>query len=107
MRNLFKITLCLIAVSACSGNYYKMPLPEVDKSKYENLGTATSTATGISLFGFIPIQLNNKIERATQSAITSKGGDMITDVTVRERWYWAYVLNMYKVDLTGTVLKKK
>jgi len=99
--------LCLGSFYGCSGNYYTLKQPSYNQSQYSEIGTATETATGISLFGVIPIQLNNKVERAMNAAIASKGGDAMTDVQIRERWYWAYVLNLYKVDVTGTVLKKK
>jgi hypothetical protein len=100
-------SVLLLTLSACSGQYYKLKQPEFNKSQYQDLGVASQTTTGIHLFGFIPIQLNDKLERAMNSAISSKGGDSMTNVEVRERWYWAYVLNIYKMDVTGTVLKKK
>lgn len=101
------ILVVFVALSACSGKYYKLPSPEINSKNYEDLGTTQETATGVMLFGFIPIQQNNKLERAIDSAVASKGGDAMTNIQVRERWYWAYVLNLYKVDITGNVLKKK
>ena len=82
---LFALTL----LAGCTGQYYKIPTPPVDLTKYEVVGSGTETATGIMLFNFIPIQENNKIERATQTLMASHGGDAVTDVVVRERWFWA------------------
>ena len=59
------------------------------------------------LLGFIPINENDKIERATTKIVSDAQGDVITDVTVRERCFWAYVLNGYKIDVEGMVLSKK
>lgn len=101
------LAVFLVSLGGCTGHYYKVPSPEFDSSKYEVLERGTETATGIMLFGFIPIRQNNKIKRATDALIKSKGGDTITDVSIRERWFWAYVLNGYKVDVEGTVLKRK
>lgn len=94
-------------LAGCSGHYYQLPTPAYDQSKYEVVGSGTQTATGVMLFGFIPISLNSKIERATQRLISDQGGDAITNVSVRERWFWAYILNGYKVDVEGTVLRSK
>lgn len=99
------LTLTLLA--GCTGRYYKIPTTPVDLTKYEVVGSGTQTATGIMLFGFIPIRQNNKIERATQTLIANHGGDAVTDVTVRERWFWAWVLNGYKTDVQGTVLRRR
>lgn len=107
MLRKYLLVLSLITVAGCTGQYYKVPTPEYDATKYEVVGKGTETSTGIMLFNFIPINENNKIERATQQLISSKGGDTITDLTIRERWFWAYVLNGYKFDVEGTILKRK
>ena len=100
--------LMIVALLAgCTGQYYKIPTPPVDLTKYEVVGKGSETATGIMLFNFIPIQENNKIERATQTLIAAHGGDSVTDVTVRERWFWAYVLNGYRTDVEATVLRRR
>jgi hypothetical protein len=109
MKNITKLalTLSLFVLSACSGNYYQVPTPPINQSQFQNIGTSTETATGVSLFGFIPIQDTNKLQRAVDSAVSKRGGDAITDLEVRERWYWAVVLNLHKIDVSGTVLKRR
>ena len=59
------------------------------------------------LLQLIPIGQNDKIERAMQLLMQEKGGDALTDVTIRESWFWAYVLNGYSVKVEAKVLKKK
>lgn len=95
-----------LLLSGCAGNYYRLRTPDAAPGQYENLGPVQLSATGIHLFGFIPINLNNKIERVMDTGIASKGGDVMTNVVVRERWYWAWVLNIYKVDIEGDVLRR-
>lgn len=97
----------VLLFAGCSGHYYRVPGPEVNPQQYQNLGPVSQTATGIHLFGIIPIMLTDKTERAVEHAIAQKGGDAITNLQVRERWYWAYVLNIYKIDISGDVLKKR
>lgn len=106
MRTILGV-LSLTLLTGCTGQYYKIPTPPVDLSKYEVVGSGSETATGIMLFNLIPIQQNNKVERATQYLMSTYGGDAVTDVTVRERWFWAWVLNGYKTDVQATVLRLK
>ncbi len=95
------------ATSACTGVPYKMATIEPDLSQYEVLGPATARGRGYMILNVIPVNQNNKIERAVEKAIQSKGGDELIDISVQESWFWAYVLNSYAVDVTGTVIKKK
>jgi hypothetical protein len=106
-KRLVLIGCCSISFIACAGNTYQLPLPQYDTAQYEEVGRASETAMGAHIFGLFPAGLNNKTERAIQSVIAQRGGDAITDVTVKERWWWAYVLNLYQVDVEGTVLRKK
>lgn len=95
------------AASACTGVPYKLASVEPDLSKYEVLGPATAKGRGFMVLNVIPVNQNNKIERAIESAIQSKGGDELIDISVQESWFWAYALNSYAVEVTGTVIKRK
>jgi hypothetical protein len=99
--------LVLLPFAACVGNTYSIPTPAYDAAKYEVVGDASTTKTGIMLLQLIPIGQNDKIERAMQLLMQEKGGDALTDVTIRESWFWAYVLNGYSVKVEAKVLKKK
>lgn len=94
-------------VPACVGNTYSIPTPAYDAAKYEVVGDASTTKTGIMLLQLIPIGQNDKIERAMQLLMQEKGGDALADVTIRESWFWAYVLNGYSVKVEAKVLRKK
>jgi hypothetical protein len=99
--------LVLLPFAACVGNTYSVPTPAYDAAKYDVVGDAATTKTGIMLLQLIPIGQNNKIERAMQLLMKEKGGDALTDVKIRESWFWAYVLNGYSVKIEAKVLKKK
>ncbi|MGH7288042.1 MAG: hypothetical protein ACREI8_08515 [Myxococcota bacterium] len=110
MRTTMRVLLWLAIASAlggCTGVPYRIPGVEVDPTRYEVLGEAEGKTTGIMLFNVIPIQQNDKIARAVDQAIRSKGGDRLADVTVQESWFWAYVLNGYRVHVKGTVLRER
>ena len=102
----FGIGLVLICLG-CAGAPYRFANVELDPARYEDLGYAEASAGGLMILGVIPAQQNNKIERAIEAAIASKGGDELVDVSIKERWFWAYVLNGYRVDVRGKVVKRR
>ena len=105
-RNASLIALVALAWG-CTGIPYKMATVEPDPAKYEVLGHASAQGRGFMVLNVIPVNQNNKIERAIEAAIQSKGGDELVDISVQESWFWAYVLNSYAVKVEGTVIKRK
>lgn len=101
----------LIALAAlawgCTGVPYKLATVEPDLTKYEVLGHASARGRGFMILNVIPVNQNNKIERAVETAIHSKGGDELINISVQETWFWAYVMNSYAVEVQGTVIKRK
>ena len=74
----------------------------------QRLGTREGSSTGIMLFGFIPINQNNRFVNAYHQALAQSGGTRLVDVTIEERWFWAWVLNGYIFHVKGTgVIEKK
>jgi hypothetical protein len=59
------------------------------------------------LFGFIPINQNERFQSAYDRALQSKGATRLVDPTIKERWFWAWVLNGYSFTVSGTAVKKK
>ena len=94
-------------MSACSGGFYKIPTPDYDATKYTVVTSDTVTTTGVMLFQFIPIDFNEKIQRALENLKAKNGGDALTDITIQESWFWAYILNGYSEEVHATILKKK
>ena len=103
-------SLALVVMSAsilagCTGA--PMKTQNLDPDQYEVIGKGSATATGIHLFGIIPIALNSRFVRAQEAAIDSKNGDALINVQVQEKWFWAWVLNGYKTTVSGDVVKLK
>jgi len=89
------LTLC----AACTGHMAKIA-PE-PPSRYATTTTGRGSACGVNLFGFIPIAVNSRAQRAYDAALRSARGTGLTDVTVTERWYWAYVATVFCTDAAG------
>lgn len=71
------------------------------------LGYTSGTSTGIMLFQFIPINQNTRFENAMAEAVQKGGGTRLTDVTISEQWFWAWVLDGFIFKVEGTAVGKK
>lgn len=84
-----------------------MKTQQLDSSQYTVIGHSEATATGIMLFGVIPIQQNSRFVRAQTAAIKAKGGDALINTQIQENWFWAWVLSGYITKVSGDVVKLK
>lgn len=82
-----------------------MKTENLEKAQYTVLGHSEASATGIMLFGVIPIRQNNRFVRAQTAAIQAKGGDALINTQVQENWFWAWVLSGYTTTVSGDVVK--
>jgi hypothetical protein len=69
------------------------------------LGQGKARACGVMLFQLIPIAWSDRVERARAELIQSRGGTDLIDPVIQEQWYWAYVMNIYCADVSGTVIR--
>ncbi|AZD06243.1 hypothetical protein [Pseudomonas chlororaphis] len=108
MKHLSKIAasaLVVLALAGCTGT--AMKTQQLDSSQYTVVGHSEATATGIMLFGVIPIRQNNRFVRAQTAAIQAKGGDAMINTQIQENWFWAWVLSGYTTKVSGDVVKLK
>lgn len=97
--------LCTLALTGCTG--VAMKTQQLDPAQYTVLGHSEGKATGIMLFGVIPIQQNTRFVRAQNAAIKAKGGDALVNTQIQENWFWAWVLSGYTTTVSGDVVKLK
>lgn len=97
--------LCTLALAGCTGT--AMKTQQLDPAQYTVLGHSEGKATGIMLFGVIPIQQNTRFVRAQTAAIKAKDGDALINTQVQENWFWAWVLSGYTTTVSGDVVKLK
>jgi len=66
----------------------------------------SGSACGFQLFLLIPIMTNNRAELAYMSLMHQAGSDYVTDVKVRESWYYAFLGTVYCTELQATAYPK-
>ncbi len=96
------LTVCLFMLGCSSVPKRMGALPD---KKYEVIGRGKESAGGFMLLQFIPIMHNNKIERAYEAAVKQCSGDDLINLTISERWFWAYIGNGYRTTIEGDVIK--
>src|SRR5262245_28820766 len=96
------IALGLLA-GACSSPAVRVgPLPRPD---YRTIGPARGGAGSTLLFGFIPIGVNERTQRAYDRAVANGRGTALIDTQVRDRWYYIYVGELLCTDVEGTAVE--
>jgi hypothetical protein len=107
IRKRYGLLLGALVLAGCTGVPLRVPGNGMAAGE-ESLGQVTGKATGIMLFNCIPIGQNGRFQEAYKRALASApGATRIVDVTIQERWFWAWVLNGYKFELTGTAVRPK
>jgi len=104
-----KIIIGLVALSlaGCSSIPVKFPTPlnQVEGKDYKVLGESEGSSVGIMLFNIIPINQNDRFQKAYDEAVQKLGGDRLLNPQIEERWYWAYLFNGYIFKVKGVVVK--
>ena len=96
----------LVATVACHSTQVRVPTAPVGPNE-KALGPTEGSSVGMLLFGVIPINQNERFEKAYTQAVQKGGGTRLTDVTISERWWWGYVLNGYVFKVQGTAVTNK
>jgi hypothetical protein len=98
--------LLLLTTVACQSTNLRFSSAPIGPNE-KSLGPTEATSTGIMLFGFIPINQNKRFENAMAEAARKAGGTRLTDVTISERWFWAFVLDGFIFKVEGTAVGNK
>lgn len=111
-----KITISAIVLSGlimfgCAGRpihlspeNQKVDLTTIDFEKGRDL---SASASGFQLLLFIPININDRHERAFQQLRGQAGSDYITDIKIQESWIWGLVGTAYKTTIMAKAYPKK
>ena len=98
--------LLLLTVTACNSVPLSIPTGPIGPNE-KKMGVGEGTARGLMIMGFIPVNQNERFVEAYQNALAQSGGSRLTDITVSESWFWAWVLNGYTFKVQGTGVAPK
>jgi hypothetical protein len=96
----------VLATTACHSTPLTIPSGPIGPNE-QRLGMGEGSSTGLMLFQFIPINQNDRFVEAYRQALAQSGGTRLVDITVEERWFWAWVLNGYIFHVKGTGVTDK
>lgn len=99
--------LAFFILSSCSGVPIKFGNSDqnfnrnsIDFSRGREI---SATASGFQLFLFIPININDRHERAYQILRAQAGDNYLTNIRITESWTYGLVGTVYSTKLEGTV----
>jgi hypothetical protein len=110
MRNIHGQLVSIVAatlLAACAGTPVSLGTRVAGPIPAGIERTITAEACGFQLLLFIPIQINNRAQRAYQVLEAQAGGDFITDVQVEESWTYAFVGTSYCTGLRAKAVRPK
>ena len=68
------------------------------------MGSTSGGGCGL-LFGFIPIAVNGRTERAYRQAVKDGGGTGVPDTTLTDSWYWTPIGTLLCTRIEGTAIR--
>jgi hypothetical protein len=97
------VTALALTIVGCSSHAVRIgPVPP---ATYSVIGPARASACGVLVFGILPINVNDRTQRAYDAALQRSGGNALVDVSVRDRWYYIYIGGMVCTDIQGTAIR--
>ena len=96
----------LLGTAACHSTRVQIPTAPIGPNE-KSLGPTWGDDVGLMLFQFIPIRQNDRFVAAYNEAVQKAGAMRLTDVTISERWFWAWILNGYVFKVEGTAVTNK
>jgi len=111
MKSIITITSCtLIAISlvlsGCSGSPVTIKSVQAKDIVMANNREIRSEACGFQLLLFIPININNRLERALEDLQQKTKNEEIAHVSIEEEWVYWLVGTEYCTTLRATAYQK-
>ncbi|MDD2651682.1 MAG: hypothetical protein PHX44_01365 [Sulfurimonas sp.] len=98
-----------LLVVGCAGK--PISFKSVPPQKYENVKDKgreiSASASGFQLLLFIPIDINDRHERAYQLLKAQAGDGYMTNIRIEESWTYAFVGTSYKTTLKATLYPRE
>lgn len=118
MRNLIRLPLAIILIAiffitGCAGKPIMVGAVN-QQGGLDNLNidltrgrSLSASASGFQLLLFIPININDRQERAYQILRGQAGNEYITAVKIQESWTYAFVGTVYTTTLEAMAYPRK
>ena len=101
------VSVALLSLVACVSSPLEIKTAPIAANE-KSFGEASGSATGILLFGFIPIGQNSRFQKAYDQAVqTHSGTTRLVDPVIEEQWFWGVVLEGFVFKITGTAVGDK
>ena len=99
--------LAFFILTSCSGVPIKFGNHEKDFNArsvdFTRGRDISATASGFQLLLFIPININDRHERAYQLLRAQAGDNYLTNIKIKDSWTYGFVGTVYTTRLEGTV----
>jgi len=104
LRKLSPLVALMIITAGlgCAGHPVNISTPapqKIDRSKGHQI---QAKACGFQLLLFIPISINGRAERAYGKLLGQARGDYVTDVKIRESWFYGFIGSGYCTEMQAT-----
>jgi hypothetical protein len=93
--------------SGCTGNKVQFADAPIDKLDLSRGHKVTGRASGLQLFGFIPIGVNERQIRAYERLKEDAGEDLVTNIKIQDVWKWVFIGMKYNTMMTATAYPVK
>ncbi|MGI6525038.1 MAG: hypothetical protein ACOX2O_07105 [Bdellovibrionota bacterium] len=98
MRKILVIFILMTSLCACSGVAH-LSTPAAPQGR--PVLSCQASTSAFMLFNFAPIAYNDMLERAFNECAGSIGASALTNISVREKWYWTPVGNGFITTVTA------
>lgn len=100
----------VVLLTACAGSPVRLsttdqvpPATEIDRTSGRQV---SASASGFQLLLLVPININDRQQRAFELLAAQAGGDYLTNISVEESWTWALVGTVYTTRMTATAYRR-
>jgi len=111
MINMLILLAVILFAVGCAGTPIKIGVVDglLDKQKFDfSKGRQVSgAASGFQLLLFIPVNINDRHEKAFNQMMAKAGSDYVTDVRIKESWKYAFVGTIYETEIEATAYPYK
>ena len=96
----------LLSMCGCAGTPVTLKSAATKDFDQSSGRPISGEACGFELFQIIPIRINSRLERAYEDLLKSARNDILADLTIEERWRYAFVGTKYCTVLEARAYKK-